>query len=59
MKIYKKVMKKIKISTQTWNDQFELLDGSYSVTDIQSYFEYVIKKHETLTDTQITICQQN
>ena len=52
-------MKKIKISTQTWNYQFELLDGSYSVTDIQSYFEYVIKKHETLTDTQITICQQN
>ena len=32
----------------TWNDEFELPDGSYSVSDIQDYFEYIIKKHETL-----------
>ena len=33
----------------TWNDEFELPDGSYSVSDIQDYIEYIIKKHETLT----------
>ena len=32
---------KCKISAQTWNDKFELLDGSYSVSDIQDYFEYI------------------
>ena len=30
-----------KISTPKWNDEFELLDGSYSVSDIQDYFEYI------------------
>ena len=37
---------KFKISAPTWNDKFELPDGSYSVSDIQDYFEYVLKKHE-------------
>ena len=32
----------------TWNDEFELPDGSYSVLDIQYYIKYIIKKHETL-----------
>ena len=41
---------KLKISAPTWNDTFDLLDGSYSVSDIQDYFEYIIKKHETITD---------
>ena len=36
---------KFKISAPTWNDKFELPDGSYSVSDIQDYFEYVLKKH--------------
>ena len=36
---------KFKISALTWNDEFELLDGSYSVSDIQDYFEYILKKH--------------
>ena len=27
-------------SAPIWNDKFELPDGSYSVTDIQDYFEY-------------------
>ena len=27
------------------NDEFELPDGSYSVSDIQDYFEYILKKH--------------
>ena len=33
----------------TWHDEFELSDGSYSVTDIQHYIEFLIKKQETLT----------
>ena len=36
---------KFKISTPTWNDEFELPDGSYSISDIQDYFEYILKKH--------------
>ena len=36
---------KFKISAPTWNDKFELPDGSYSVSDIQGYFEYILKKH--------------
>ena len=32
----------------TWNDEFELPDCSYSVSDIQEYINYIIKKHETL-----------
>ena len=42
--------KKFKISALTWNETFDLPDGSYSVDDIQDYFEFIIKKHETLTD---------
>ena len=41
---------KSKISAPTWNDTFDLPDGSYSIDDIQDYFEFIIKKHETLTD---------
>ena len=41
---------KFKISAPTWNDKFELPDGSYSVSDIQNYFEYILKKHEENTD---------
>ena len=40
---------KFKISAPTWNDAFDLPDGSYSIEDIQDYFEFIIKKHETLT----------
>ena len=36
---------KFKISAPTWNEEFELSDGSYSVSDIQDYFEYILKKH--------------
>ena len=35
---------KFKISAPTWNDKFELPDGSYSVSDIEDYFEYILKK---------------
>ena len=36
---------KFKTSAPTWNDEFELPDGSYSVSDIQDYFEYILEKH--------------
>ena len=39
---------KLKITSPTWNDEFESPDGSYSVSDTQYYIEYIIKKHETL-----------
>ena len=39
-----------KISAPTWNDTFNLPDGSYSIADIQDYFEFIIKKHESLTE---------
>ena len=41
---------KFKISTPTWNDKFNLTDGSYSVSDIQDYFEYILKKNGENTD---------
>ena len=34
-----------KVSARTWNEEFELPDGSYSIWDIQDYFEYILKKH--------------
>ena len=45
---------KFKISAPTWNDTFDLPDGSYSISDIQDYFEFIIKKHETSTENQPT-----
>ena len=41
---------KFKISAPTWNETFDLPDGSYSIADIQDYFEFFIKKYETLTE---------
>ena len=35
---------KFKISAPNWNDKFDLPDGSYSMSDIQDYFEYIIEK---------------
>ena len=37
---------KLKISEPTWNETFNLPGGSYSIADIQDYFEFIIKKHE-------------
>ena len=34
---------KFKISASTWNDTFDLPDGSYSISDIQDHFEFIIK----------------
>ena len=36
---------KFKTCAPIWNDEFELPDGSYSISDIQDYFEYILKKY--------------
>ena len=41
---------KFKISAPTWNEEFELPDRSYSISDIQDYFEYILKKHSESVD---------
>ena len=41
---------KFKIPAPTWNDTFDLPDGSYLISDINDCFEFVIKKHETFTE---------
>ena len=41
---------KFKISAPTWNEEFDLPDGSYSIADIRDYYEFLIKKHETLAE---------
>ena len=41
---------KFKISAPTSNDTFDLPNGFYSITDIKDNYEFIIKKHETLTD---------
>ena len=39
---------KFKILAPTWNETFHLPDGSYNISEIQDYIEYIIKKHETI-----------
>ena len=60
--IHRKILKKsyknnkFKTSAPTWNEEFELPDGSYSISDIQDYFEYVLKSHgETIVNTSLRI----
>ena len=33
------------MTAPTWNEEFELPDGSYSISHVQDYFEYILKKH--------------
>ena len=42
---------KFKISVPTWSHEFELADGSYLISDIQDYFEYILKKHSENVDS--------
>ena len=41
---------KFKISAPTWNETFDLPDGSYTISSIQDHFEFIIKNHEALTE---------
>ena len=38
-----------KITARTWNEEFELPDGLYSISDIQDYFEYILKRRGAKT----------
>ena len=57
---YKRIKSKYnnnKISAPTWNDTFDLPDGSYSIFDIQDYFAFIIRKHEIFAENPpIQIC---
>ena len=39
---------KFKISAPTCNETFDMPDGSYNISEIQDYIEYIIKKHEAV-----------
>ena len=41
---------KFKTSAPTWSEEFKLADGSYSISDIQDCFEYILKKHSENVD---------
>ena len=50
---------KLNISTPTWNETFDLPDGSYNISEIQDYFEYIIKKHEIIAETSPILIYTN
>ena len=50
---------KFKILAPTWKDTFDVPDGSYSIAALQDYFEYIIKKHETIADLSPIIIYVN
>ena len=41
---------KFKLSAPSWSDEFEFPDGSYSISDIQDYLEYIPKRHSENID---------
>ena len=43
---------KFKITEPTWDQTFDLPNGSYTITDIQDCFLYILKKHETITSNE-------
>ena len=50
---------KFKISAPTWCEEFNLPDGSYSITDIQNYLKYILKKHGENVDNPSIIIYIN
>ena len=46
---------KFEISSPTWNDEFELPDASYFISDIQDYLEYILKEHNENIDMWIKL----
>ena len=50
---------KFKISALTWNDTFDVPDSSYSIAALQNYFEYIIKKDETIADVSPVLIYVN
>ena len=41
---------KLTISAPTWSEEFKIPDGSYSISDIQDCFEYILKKYSENVD---------
>ena len=50
---------KFKISAPTWNETFDLPEGSYNISEIQDYDEYIIKKHETIGENAAILIYAN
>ena len=50
---------KFKISAPTWNETFDFPDGSYNISEIQDYIEYIIKKHETTGENAPILIYEN
>ena len=50
---------KFKISAPTWNDRFDVADGSHSIAALQNYFEYIMKKYETIADVSPVLIYVN
>ena len=50
---------KFKISAPTWNEEFELPGGSYSVSDIQDSLKYILKNHLIVTGNHLAIIYLN
>ena len=50
---------KFKISEPTWNETFDLPDGSYNISKIQDYIEYIIRKHETIGENAPILIHAN
>ena len=50
---------KFGVSAPTWNEQFEQHDGSYSVSDIEDYFQYILKRNGQKTDNPSIIIYVN
>ena len=46
---------RFKITAPTWDETFEIPDRSYSVDQIQDYFEFIIKKYENITNDDFPI----
>ena len=50
---------KFRISAPTWNETFDLPDGSYNISEIQDYIEHIIKKHETIGENEPILIYAN
>ena len=46
---------KFKITAPSWSEEFELPEGSYNVSDVNNYFNYIVKKHTKDHEKDIVI----
>ena len=47
------------MSAPTWNDEFDLRGGSQPISEFQYYFQYIIKKHQTISHNFPLQCYVN